>query len=93
MRDDKVIKSGLETKVFIGTTDKFKSIFDKINLSDFLVCSSVEINNQAKKNELKSLDGIDGIQILVEKAKGTKCERCWKIFENGCERCQKISLS
>ena len=93
MRDDKVIKSGLETKVFIGTTDKFKSIFDKINLSDFLVCSSVEINNQAKKKELKSLDGIDGIQILVEKAKGTKCERCWKIFENGCERCQKISLS
>ena len=93
MRDDKVIKSGLETKVFIGTTDKFKSIFDKINLSDFLVCSSVEINNQAKKNELKSLDGIDGIQILVEKAKGTKCERCWKIFENECERCQKISLS
>ena len=93
MRDDKVIKSGLETKVFIGTTDKFKSIFDKINLSDFLVCSSVEINNQAIKDKLKSLDGIDGIQILVEKAKGTKCERCWKIFENGCERCQKISLS
>ena len=91
MRDDKIIKSGLETKIYINTKNKLKNIFDKIDLSDFLVCSSVELNNGAIKKQLKSLDGIEDIQILVEKAKGKKCERCWKIFENECERCLQLT--
>ena len=91
MRDDKIIKSGLETKIYINTKNKLKNIFDKIDLSDFLVCSSVELNNGAIKKQLKSLDGIEDIQILVEKATGKKCERCWKIFENECERCLQLT--
>ena len=91
MRDDKIIKSGLETKIYINTKNKFKNIFDKIDLGDFLVCSSVELNNGAVKKQLKSLDGIEDIKILVEKAKGKKCERCWKIFEIECERCLQLT--
>ena len=91
MRDEKIIKSGLETKIYINTKNKLKNIFDKIDLSDFLVCSSVELNNGAIKKQLKSLDGIEDIQILVEKAKGKKCGRCWKIFENECERCLQLT--
>ena len=26
------------------------------------------------------------IKILVKKAKGNKCSRCWKILQNPCER-------
>ncbi len=91
MRDDKIIKSGLETKIFISTSEKFKNIFSKINLSDFLICSSVELNNEVKKKQSKSLEGFEDIQILVEKAKGKKCTRCWKIFENKCERCLQLT--
>ena len=39
----------------------------------------------SKKNE---------ISVIVKKAKGIKCSRCWKIVEkvkdNKCERCSKI---
>ena len=30
------------------------------------------------------------IKILVKKAKGSKCERCWKILDTNCERCSSV---
>ena len=32
----------------------------------------------------------DEIKIEVNKAKGNKCPRCWKILENNCDRCSNI---
>ena len=34
----------------------------------------------------KELSNSDEIKIEVKKAKGKKCERCWKILEKKCER-------
>ena len=40
------------------------------------------------KNLFK-LDEVDTVKVLVKKASGKKCKRCWKVFENQCERCEK----
>ena len=31
----------------------------------------------------------DDIKVLVKKAEGQKCTRCWKIFPGQCLRCSK----
>jgi len=86
MRNDKIIKSGLETKILIYSHEKYKKIFQQIDLSDFLVCSSVELNNEQRKSEMKGLDNIKDIKVLIEKATGKKCDHCWKISDQSCGR-------
>ena len=86
MRNDKVIKSGLETKIFINADKKYDNIFKQINLSDFLVCSSVELNNEQKKSEMITLNDFKDINVLVEKATGKKCDHCWRVSNSPCER-------
>ena len=36
---------------------------------------------------LFELDAIEGIKVIVKKAQGEKCPRCWKIFQGPCVRC------
>ncbi len=86
MRNDKIIKSGLETNIYISADKKYKNIFQHVNLSDFLVCSNVEINNEKKKPNMIGLESIEDIKVLVEKAIGKKCDHCWKVSESPCER-------
>ena len=37
-------------------------------------------------DKLFRLEEVNNIGVLVKKAKGEKCSRCWKILENPCER-------
>ena len=36
------------------------------------------------------LNDIPNVGVIVEKAKGEKCSRCWKILGNPCERCSSV---
>jgi len=86
MRNEKIIKSGLDAKVNIKTIEKYNKIFENINLSDFFICSEVDINKNFDEDKMKELNSIDGIKFFVEKSMGKKCNHCWKISENNCER-------
>jgi len=86
MRNEKIIKSGLETEISILIPEKLNHYFKDLNLSDFLVCSKVNINHKSESSNFKKLSNIDDIKVLVKKASGSKCEHCWKISEETCER-------
>ena len=54
MRKDKVIKSSLETKIKIHSIEKYKSHFSDVDFSDFFICSEVDLNLDAnKENNIK----------------------------------------
>ena len=38
-------------------------------------------------NKIFKLSDILNVGVLVQKAKGEKCSRCWKILGNPCKRC------
>ena len=40
----------------------------------------------AKNDKFFKLDEVKDVQVLVTKAKGKKCSRCWKILESPCQR-------
>ncbi|WP_440679011.1 isoleucine--tRNA ligase [Candidatus Pelagibacter sp. HIMB1517] len=85
MRDNKIIKSGLEVEVNISADKKFETIFDRVKLNDFLICSKVNFKKD-DNDEMDNLASVSGIKVLVKKATGSKCNHCWKISEGTCER-------
>ena len=79
-RANKEIGSSLEAEIkLILKKEKFE-LLDKLDLADYFIVSKAE----------KELSNTDEIRIEVKKAKGQKCERCWKILEKKCERCSKV---
>ncbi len=85
-RSSKVIGSSLEADVEIGLPKTEFDILKKIDAEELFITSKVVQNIlKGKENELT---------IVVKKANGTKCIRCWKIVEkvkeNKCSRCFKI---
>ena len=55
---------------------------EDLDLAEYFITSKakkfVNENDEEKTN------------IIVKKSEGKKCERCWKILENECERCANI---
>ncbi len=87
MRNNKTIKSGLETIINIQFGQKYSTIFEKINLTDFFVCSKVQIiKNKEENSKMQSIKSVDNILVSVEKASGKKCGHCWKVSNVPCER-------
>ena len=75
-RSNKEIGSSLEAEIKLTLSkDKFE-LLDKLNLEDYFIVSKAT----------KVLSNNDKINIEVKKAKGQKCERCWKILEKKCDR-------
>lgn len=76
-RADKLIGKPLEANITISTDEKTKQLFDSYNenLADICIVSKLEFTTT--DNSGVSGENISNIKILVEKATGEKCERCW----------------
>ena len=98
-RQKNEIGSGLEAKVTLATEDREYKRLLKDN-SDILryifIVSQVDIKEGAVSKD--EIDPALPIAIYIEKAKGTKCQRCWNYSEQVgsfkghptlCERCVK----
>ncbi len=75
-RAAKVIGSSLEAEIKIHLDQNLESITKDIDFSELCITSKAEVNYE---------NNID-VNVLTEKAKGTKCSMCWKINKKGCAR-------
>ena len=98
-RNDKGIGKSLEAKVTIFVPEALKDIFkaDDIDFAQFFIISKFIEGDAAStpENALK----LDTVSVLVEKADGEKCDRCWTISETVgedethpeiCTRCAEV---
>ncbi|MCF0114013.1 MAG: class I tRNA ligase family protein, partial [Erysipelotrichaceae bacterium] len=85
-RADKIIGKPLEAKLVINCTNEDKELMESLTcgkVAQFLIVSEVEFKDAAERS------------VVVEKAEGMVCPRCWNISkehaEDGlCVRCQKV---
>ena len=86
-RSNKEIGSSLEADVEIYLNEDYFKIVKDIDLAENFITSKAVAKkfNKESKNLFK-LDEIENINVLVKKAKGKKCPRCWKILNKKCER-------
>jgi len=95
-REKGIIKHSLESRVLIffdaQISDQLKKIASSDFLREFLIVSQVELVDDSPDLEQTALVGL---KVLVQRARGTKCPRCWQYeeatHEHGlCSRCKQI---
>src|ERR1019366_6773206 len=77
-RQDKVIGSSLEASVHLSADSELYPLLNQYasELPGLFIVSQVDLRNHAS----------EGIQVGIDRARGTKCERCWKYTEDvGCD--------
>ena len=97
IRAAKTISSGLEARVRLSATGDLAVLLQKYshNLPALFIVSQVEISSGALAAASPAAT-TEGLQIQIERAKGSKCERCWNYsthvgesadYPTLCERC------
>ena len=83
-RSGKIIGSSLEADVEISLPKLEFNLLKEVDSRELFIISNI-VQNISKEKD---------ISIIVKKAQGTKCSRCWKIVkevrDNKCSRCSKI---
>ena len=79
-RSSKEIGSSLEAEVKLSVNVNKFEFLKNLDLAEYLITSKAE----------KILSENEEIKIEVNKAKGNKCPRCWKILEQSCTRCSDL---
>ena len=85
-RSNKDIGSSLEADVQIYLDEAYLKLVKGVDLPEYFITSRVEAKTIIDNDKLFKLEGVDNIKVLVRKAKGEKCSRCWKILQTPCER-------
>ena len=86
-RANKNIGSSLEADVELFLDEDYLNIIKDLDLSENFITSKAEAKKLINDNNLFQLEEIENIKVLVKKAKGEKCPRCWKISLSKCQRC------
>jgi isoleucyl-tRNA synthetase len=99
-RAEKFIGNSLEAKVRLYLPEKLRSLVESYGgfLPAFFLVSSAEISDERLKGAYQSIN-VEGLQIAIERAPGSKCQRCWNWSERVgtfsdepelCERCHPV---
>jgi isoleucyl-tRNA synthetase len=102
-RAERFLGNSLEAKIILRLPARYKDLIseNKNFLPSFFIVSSVELTDGAIENSLKSTEP-EGLEISVERAPGTKCQRCWNWSEavgtfteapDICDRCYRVIFS
>ena len=57
------------------------------DLAENFITSKAVAKKFTQNDNFFKLNDVENINVLVKKAEGKKCPRCWKIFPGPCERC------
>ena len=90
-RSSKDIGSSLEANVLVYLSDEYLKIVKDLDLSENFITSKAEATKMKSDKNLFKLNETEDIKVLVKKAEGEKCPRCWKIFSGPCKRCNKTN--
>ncbi len=89
-RSSKDIGSSLEADIEIYLGKEYLELVKDINLSEYFITSKASVKNMINDDKIFKLNDVSDVGVLVVKAKGQKCSRCWKILGNPCERCSSV---
>ena len=96
-RADKIIGSSLEAHIDIYLEDNVLHKIKEIDFDEIAITSSFNIYSITKDIEGFTLDDVKNVIVVVNKNKGSKCQRCWKYSETLvndeiCNRCHETIL-
>ncbi len=82
-RAEKIIRSSLEAKPVIYLKDEaLKTLLEENLFHDVCITSGMDFVIGDAPADAYKLDDIPDIAVVIEKANGDKCERCWKYTDD-----------
>ena len=95
-RTEKIIGASLEAapKVYIEDPEVMTAL-EAVDFADLCITSDITVIAQPAPSEAFRLPEVPGVGVVVVRAEGRKCERCWKIlpdvgihtYADVCARC------
>ncbi|MCD7872628.1 MAG: isoleucine--tRNA ligase, partial [Clostridiales bacterium] len=75
-RNEKKVGKSLEAEIILGADEKLYDFLKSVEseLPEIFITSAVKVSDEAQNFSGE----VDGLTVSVSKAKGKKCERCWK---------------
>ncbi|MCI4662772.1 MAG: isoleucine--tRNA ligase [Neomegalonema sp.] len=98
-RQEKRIGSSLEAAPVVSLSQTaMREIAESVDLCEICITSGITLKKGKGAASAFRLPELDGIAVVVERAKGHKCQRCWQVLpevgsfetEATCERCHKV---
>ncbi|MBV8060431.1 MAG: isoleucine--tRNA ligase [Alphaproteobacteria bacterium] len=98
-RNTKKIGSSLQAHPVLYLTDEQNKLLSGIDFAELCIASSLTLTVGAVPANAFTLPDVTGVGVVVELAKGDKCERCWQVLpEVGhhadhpglCHRCHDV---
>lgn len=95
-RANKVIGASLQAHPQVYADARYKDAVADFDVADLCITSGITFVDGDAPDDAYRLDDVDGIAVVVEKASGDKCERCWKVLDEvgsnpahptACNRC------
>jgi isoleucyl-tRNA synthetase len=87
-RSNKDIGSSLEADVEVFLNEDYLKIVKDFDLPESFITSKAQAEKMSNDKNLFKIDEVKNVGVLVKKADGEKCPRCWKIFPGPCQRCK-----
>ena len=96
-RREKRIGASLEASptIYIADKDLFDT-FSSLDVAKLSITSTASLEHGAAPSDAFTLDDVEGVGVVSNKATGGKCERCWHVLEEVndaqpiCQRCQSV---
>jgi len=95
-RAAKTIGSSLQGELQIYTSKDIIDLFKDIDIAEFAITSKATLVMAQPVASAFMLDDVPDMGVVVSKAEGEKCERCWRVLEEVkapkhlCQRCDDV---
>ncbi len=81
-RANKQIGASLQAHPKVFADDAYKIAAEGLDLADLCITSGITFADGDAPADAYRLEDVADIAVVVEKAAGEKCERCWKVLED-----------
>lgn len=94
-RADKKIGSSLQAAPEVYVTAEQAALLKGLDFADICIASALHLHEGSAPAGAFALPDVAGVGVVVELAKGIKCERCWQVREDVgaeglCPRCANV---
>jgi len=79
-RNEKKIGAPLQAHPHVYLTKEHKKILEGIDLAQISISSSLTLIEEAPPQNAFVLPDVEGVGVVINLAKGRKCERCWQVL-------------
>jgi len=94
-RAEKIIGSSLQANIKLYITEEQKKLIEDIDIAEIGIVSSFNFVTSKIPDKAFTIDTINHVGVVIDKAEGEKCARCWKVLpevkgKEICERCKNV---